>query len=129
MEPGGGSVALDPLRPLLELDRRGIWEIRPPGQRPDHPVALAVNVDVSESDMAKMDVQAFSASVGGAVSSADAEPEDGAGIAGTVDIREEDFEKSQSFWRYLLAAAFLLMASETLLSNGLSRHRVKEGER
>ena len=129
MEPGGGSVALDPLRPLLELDRRGIWEIRPPGQRSDHPVALAVNVDVSESDMAKMDVQAFSASVGGAVSSADAEPEDGAGIAGTVDIREEDFEKSQSFWRYLLAAAFLLMASETLLSNGLSRHRVKEGER
>lgn len=128
MEPGGGSVPLDPLQPLIELDRRGIWEIRPPGQRPDHPLALAVNVDVSESDLSKMDVEAFAVAVGG---SADATAADGAGSGpaeAIVDIREEDYERSQSFWRYLLAAAFLLAASETLLSNGLSRHRVKERE-
>ena len=128
MEPGGGSVPLDPDRPLLDLDRRGIWEIRPPGQRPDHPVALAVNVDVSESDLSQMDVQEFALSIGGAADASQNDP-DAAGAAGTtVDIREEDYEKSQSFWRYLLAAVFLLMASETMLSNGLSRHRVKERE-
>ena len=128
MEPGGGSVPLDPDRPLLDLDRRGIWEIRPPGQRPDHPVALAVNVDVSESDLSQMDVQEFALSIGGAADASQDDP-DAAGATGTtVDIREEDYEKSQSFWRYLLAAVFLLMASETMLSNGLSRHRVKERE-
>ncbi len=128
MEPGGGAVALDPARPLLELDRRGIWEIRPPGQRPDHPLALAVNVDVSESDLSRMDVEAFAVSVGGATGASQTDPAGENPAAGTVDIREEDYEKSQSFWRYLLAAAFLLMASETALSNGLSRHRVKERE-
>ena len=128
MEPGGGAVALDPARPLLELDRRGIWEIRPPGQRPDHPLALAVNVDVSESDLSRMDVEAFAVSVGGAAGASQSNPAGENPSAGTVDIREEDYEKSQSFWRYLLAAAFLLMASETALSNGLSRHRVKERE-
>lgn len=128
MEPGGGAVPLDPDRLLLELDRRGIWEVRPPGQRPDHPLALAVNVDVSESDLTQMDVQAFAVSVGGTATA----PQTGSEAAGapeaTVEIREEDYEKSQSFWRFLLAAAFLLMVSETMLSNGLSRHRVKERE-
>ncbi len=128
MEPGGGSVPLDPDRPLLELDRRGIWEVRPPGQRPDHPLALAVNVDVSESDLTQMDVQAFAVSVGGTATASQTGPEAAGATEATVEIREEDHEKSQSFWRYLLAAAFLLMVSETMLSNGLSRHRVKERE-
>ncbi|MCY4571612.1 MAG: hypothetical protein OXF01_02320, partial [Gemmatimonadetes bacterium] len=128
MEPGGGSVPLDPDRPLLELDRRGIWEIRPPGQRPDNPLALAVNVDVSESDLSRMDVEAFAVSVGGAAGASGNDPAGASPSAATVDVREEDYEKSQSFWRYLLAAVFLLMASETVLSNGLSRHRVKERE-
>ena len=128
MEPGGGSVPLDPLRPLLELDRRGIWEIRPPGRRPDHPLALAVNVDVSESDLSRMDVQAFAVSVGGAADAAADGSTGAVTAAAEVDIEEEDQERSQSFWRYLLAAAFLLMVSETALSNGLSRQRVKEKE-
>ena len=130
MEPGGGSVPLDPVRPLLDLDRRGIWEIRPPGQRPDHPLALAVNVDVAESDLTQMDVQAFAVSVGGAADASDGTPGGATAdaAAAAVDIPEEDRERSQSFWRYLLAAAFLLMVSETALSNGLSRQRVKEKE-
>lgn len=128
MEPGGGSVPLDPDRLLLQLDRRGIWEVRPPGQRPDHPLALAVNVDVSESDLTQMDVQAFAVSVGGTATASQTGSEAAGPPEATVEIREEDYEKSQSFWRYLLAAAFLLMVSETMLSNGLSRHRVKERE-
>lgn len=128
MEPGGGSVPLDEEGGLaLRLHRRGIWEIRPPGQRPDHPPALAVNVDVAESDLTRMDVEAFQAAVGGAAALVD-----GSGrpdVTGeTEEVAGEDFEKSQAFWRYLMAAAFLLMASETMLSNRLSRERIKEGE-
>ena len=128
MEPGGGSVPLDEEGGLaLRLDRRGIWEIRPPGQRPDRPLALAVNVDVAESDLTRLDVEAFQAAVGGAAALTDGS----GGLDGTEETAEvagEDFEKSQAFWRYLLAAAFLLMASETMLSNRLSRERIKEGE-
>lgn len=128
MEPGGGSVPLDEESGLaLRLDRRGIWEIRPPGQRPDHPIALAVNADPAESDLARLDVEAFQAAVGGAAVSANGPggleaTEETAGAAG------EDLEESQAFWRYLVVAAFLLMASETMLSNRLSRQRIKEGE-
>lgn len=122
MEPGGGAVALDPGNSLLRLDKRGIWEIRPPGQRPDHPLALAANVDISESDLLKIDVDEFLAAVGGGTAPELAQ----AGPEATLEVREEDFEKRQSFWRYLLAAAFLLMVSETVLANRLSRDRIKE---
>lgn len=127
MEPGGGSVPLGGGESVLKLDRRGIWEIRPPGQRPDHPLALAVNVDVAESDLTQLDVEAFQAAVGGAATLVDGGGGSGDGEA-AADIAGEDFEKSQAFWRYILAAVFLLMASETMLSNRLSRDRIKEGE-
>ena len=122
MEPGGGAVAVDPLTSLLRLDKRGIWEIRPPGQRPDHPLALAANVDINESDLAKVDVEEFRSAVGGGTV-AELAAEDAEAI---LEVPEEDHEKRQSFWRYLLAAAFLLMVSETVLANRLSRDRIKE---
>jgi len=54
-------------------------------------------------------------------------PELAAGDAEAIlEVPKEDYEKRQSFWRYLLAAAFLLMVSETLLANRLSRDRIKE---
>ena len=59
LDPLGGSTGLDPDSPLLRLDSRGLWEIRSPGERPDHPLALAVNVDLAESDLAKLDLQEF----------------------------------------------------------------------
>ncbi len=128
MEPGGGSVSLDEDVGLtLRLDRSGIWEIRPPGQQPDHPLALAVNVDVAEADLTRMDVEAFQAAVGGAATLADGSS--GSDGTNAIDaVAGQDFEKSQAFWRYLMAAAFLLMASETMLSNRLSRDRIKGGD-
>ncbi|MCY3610915.1 MAG: BatA domain-containing protein [Gemmatimonadetes bacterium] len=122
MEPGGGAVAVDPTTSLLRLDKRGIWEIRPPGQRPDHPLALAANVDVNESDLAKVDVEEFQSAVAGGAA-AELATDDAEAI---LEVPEEDYEKRQSFWRYLLAAAFLLMVSETVLANRLSRDRIKE---
>ena len=122
MEPSGGAVAVDPVTSLLRLEKRGIWEIRPPGQRPDHPLALAANVDVNESDLAKIDVEEFQSAVGGGTAS-ELATDDAEAI---LEVQEEDYERRQSFWRYLLAAAFLLMVSETVLANGLSRDRIKE---
>ncbi|MDE2761390.1 MAG: BatA domain-containing protein [Gemmatimonadota bacterium] len=127
MEPGGGSVALDPETSLLRLDSRGIWEIRPPGERPEHPVAVAANVDVAESDMTRMDIEEFLAAVGGGPGAAEAAGDTTPTNTSTAEPRAEDFEGRQSFWRYLLAAVFLLMVSETVLANRLSRRRT-DGE-
>ena len=127
MEPGGGSVALDPETSLLRLARRGIWEIRPPGERPEHPMALAANVDVTESDMTTMDIEEFLGAVGGEPADGEAEDDTRAADAAAAELQATDFEGRQSFWRYLLAAVFLLMVSETVLANGLSRRRTEGG--
>lgn len=117
MDPHGGSVPLDPDAPLLTLSTRGIWEIRPPGERADHPFALAANVDLAESDLRPMDSEEFAAAVGG-TPAADA-------VAGPAadDVQAGDFEARQSFWRYLAAAAFVLLVLEVVLGNRLSRGR------
>lgn len=175
MEPGGGSVPLDPTTPLLALDVQGVWEIRPPGERPDHPIAVAANVDVAESDLSRLDVEEFAGAIGGGLGTraetaagaavdeagegadeaggpdnaregaadagegaadageraADASGPDRSRSAGppSADLEAEEFEKRQAFWRYLLAAAFLLMVSETILANRLSRFREAGPER
>ena len=126
MEPGGGSVALDAATSLLRLDRRGIWEIRPPGDRLEHPMAVAANVDVTESDLARMDVEEFVGAVGGEPAEGEAADDTTMTDAAALDLQAADFERRQSFWRYLLAAVFLLMVSETVLANRLSRRRIKE---
>lgn len=123
MEPGGGSVPVDPEASLLRLAGRGIWEIRPPGERPEHPMAVAANVDVAESDMTRMDVEEFLGAVGGEPAGAESTSDPASADDATVEPQAADFEGRQSFWRYLLAAVFLLMVSETVLANRLSRQR------
>lgn len=117
MDPHGGSVPLDPDAPLLTLSTRGIWEIRPPGERADHPFALAANVDLAESDLRPMDSEEFAAAVGGTPAA------DGAAGPAADDVQAGDFEARQSFWRYLAAAAFVLLVLEVVLGNRLSRGR------
>ena len=121
LDPDGGSVALDLTDPLLRLNSRGTWEVRSPGQQPDHPLAIAVNVDLAESDLAKLDLEEFLGSIGGG---AGYEGESGEGDV--LEAPAADFEKRQSFWRYMLILAFLLLALETVLANWLSRHAVKQ---
>ena len=127
MAPGGGSVAVDSATSLLRLESRGIWEIRPPGERPEHPMAIAANVDVTESDLARMDIEEFLGAVGGEPGAGEAANDTIAAAASDDELQAADFEGRQSFWRYLLAAAFLLMVSETVLANRLSRRRM-DGE-
>ena len=100
---------------FLELTHQGFYEIHTPGAVIDVPVALAVNADRSESDLATLDPQELASSVTGrAVTER----------LGNLVLHErspEDAEEQQALWRYLLVAALLLLTAETVLSNQLSQ--------
>ena len=81
---------------------------------------IAVNVDLEESNLARIDVEELVAQVG----TATAGPDGGPDFAQATEMRMEDLERRQSLWRWILLAAFSLFVSETLLSNWVSR---KEG--
>jgi hypothetical protein len=105
----------------LELTTPGFYEVRAAAGGPPLQVA-AVNVDRAESDLAAMDPEELVGAVtrlhraGGA-----ARPEPA--------LTTDEQETRQALWRYLLMAAFLLLAAETVLSNRMparARALVKE---
>jgi hypothetical protein len=124
LSPSGASIDLpagdEPH--FLELAEQGFYEIRPPGRTDVRPVAVAVNVDLAEADLAPLDPEEVEASLlsGG-----------GSGAAGTgnperaQELQREDRERRQSLWRWLLLAAFVLLAAETVWANRISRSRVR----
>jgi hypothetical protein len=77
---------------------------------------VAVNVDLAESDLTTVDPEELASTVTGRVGG-----EREAGALPVREIAEEDLERRQSIWWYLLVAAFLLFAAETVVSNRLSR--------
>ncbi len=79
------------------------------------PVAIAVNVDRREADLTPLDAREVVAGVGGSVDGAPI----GSGPQGPESerLRQEDLERRQSLWRYLLIGALALLLVETLLSN------------
>lgn len=118
ISPTGRSIPLpvEETARFLPLEDRGLYEIRPQGANPgDGSYAVAVNVDLAESDLATADAEeliaAFTAGTGAALNAQSQDP----------TIRVEDLERRQSLWRYLLIGAFVLLALETVLSNRLSR--------
>jgi len=119
LAPGGGSILLpagDGPR-YLELKEQGFYEVRPPGTNEPRPLTLAVNVDRSESDLSTMDPDELAAAV------APREPTVQVGSASGIvgEVANKDRERRQSLWRFLLVAAFILLVTETALSNWLSR--------
>jgi hypothetical protein len=97
----------------LELPAPGFYEVRPAAGGTPLQV-VAVNVDRAESDLAWMDPEELAGAVLHAPRGAAApraEP------ALTTD------ESRQALWQYLLMAALLLLATETVLSNRLSPRR------
>ncbi|HUH13724.1 MAG TPA: BatA domain-containing protein [Longimicrobiales bacterium] len=77
---------------------------------------VAVNLDRSESDLSALDPAELVTAVAGAEA-----PEGGARPSAAAALAPETREKRQSVWWYLLAAAFVLLAVETVLSNRLRR--------
>jgi len=103
---------------FLHLDRQGVYEVRPPGDSGVRPLAVAVNVDLGEGDLTKVDAEEVVASVA---------PR---GMEGGDEIRTDtraarlrmaDQERRQSLWRLLIAGAFVLLVTETVVSNWISR--------
>lgn len=117
--PSGQSVRLpagDGPRYLL-LDEHGFYTVRAPGSDPDRPFVIAVNVELEESNLARIDAEELVAQVGTAA----AGPDGGPDFEQATEMRMEDLERRQSLWRWILIAAFSLFVSETLLSNWVSR--------
>jgi len=99
----------------LELSEQGVYEVRNTGANVGRPEALAVNLDPVESDLAPLDPRELVASVTGHATAESAEP------SMAQEMTREEAEKRQSLWWYLLITGIVLLGSETLISNHLSR--------
>ncbi|MEO8260211.1 MAG: BatA domain-containing protein [Acidobacteriota bacterium] len=100
---------------FLELDEQGFYELRSTGAAETRPPAVAVDVDPPESDLSSMDPAEFTAALTGR-----AAPE-AATAAAAEPATPQDLERRQAIWWYLLFGGILLLATETILSNRISR--------
>jgi hypothetical protein len=109
---------------FLNLDERGIYEVRVPGGSYLRSVAVAVNVDPREADLEPLDVEAMLASMMSAAPlDASVASEGGQGAR----LRLEDQERRQSLWRYLLLVVVVVLGLETLISKRMSRTTGERG--
>jgi hypothetical protein len=115
LTPSRERVMLDGEGPdVLELAEQGFYEVRPQGRDAAPAMTVASNVDLSESDLSPMDPQEVVAAAMGRAG--------GAAAPGTNAVTtDQDHERSQRIWWYLLFAGIVLLAVETLLGNRLSR--------
>jgi hypothetical protein len=119
LTPGGGSVALPATSGsrFLELKEQGFYEVRPPGTNPERPFAVAVNVDVTESELETMDPTELAA----AVAPREGSTGMGQGAEMTPEMQARNQERRQSLWRLLMVAGLVLLLAETAISNWISR--------
>jgi len=101
----------------LPLEEHGFYTVRQPGSDPDRPFVLAVNVDLEESNLTRIDPEELVAQI----ESPTAVPQAGPAFNEATELRREDQERRQSLWRWLLVAALGLFIFETGLSNWVSR--------
>lgn len=114
LSPNGEQKRLTGRAAVVELDAPGFWEIRRFGARGAPERVVAVNVDPSESDLARVPRAEVLAALAPAAETL-AESADAAPLTAT------ERESRQSLWWFLLLAASLLFAAETVLSNRLAR--------
>jgi hypothetical protein len=107
----------------LVLQNAGFYTMRPTGDGEARPLAVAVNVDLGESDPATMDGEEISAALAATVTSGD--PATGGGSA--IQLQRADIERRQSLWRLLLAAVLALLAAETVMANRRSSQAATAG--
>jgi hypothetical protein len=113
--PSGARVSVETEDGALELSEQGFYDVRTQGAAADSVMALASNVDLSESDLTPLDPKELAAAVAGRASG---------GLGGLSDGRPSDEAQAQAqrLWWYLLVAGGLLLAAETMLSNRLSQN-------
>ncbi|MEM7416966.1 MAG: BatA domain-containing protein [Gemmatimonadota bacterium] len=119
LSPSGGSTSLpsgDGPR-YLPLDEHGFYVVRPPGSEPDRPFVIAVNVELEESNLAKIDPQELALQI----EAPSGAPTAGPAFEQAASLQREDLERRQQLWRWMLLAALALFATETAVSNWISR--------
>ena len=103
---------------VVEPVEQGFHEIRPLDGRTRGSRPLAVNLDLAESELARVDAEELVAAMRAA------DTTEAALAASEATLTPEERERRQAAWWYLLAAALILLAAETVLSNRLSRGAV-----
>ena len=101
----------------LPLEEHGFYTVRQPGSDPDRPFVMAVNVDLEESNLGRLDPEELVAQISATESLAT----DEASLTQSVELQREDQERRQSMWRWLLVLALALFIGETAVSNWISR--------
>lgn len=116
--PSGGQTAFaaSERSRVVELSEQGFYEIRDRSGREATPQVVAVNVDVSESDLTPLDPEEMVAAITGSARSDRATSQRAA-----ERLTPQEQERRQALWRYLLMAGLALLAAETMVSNRLSR--------
>jgi Aerotolerance regulator N-terminal/von Willebrand factor type A domain len=115
LTPSGERVALDGEGPdVLELAEQGFYEIRAQGRDAGPALTVASNLDLAESDLAPMDPQDVVAGATGRAGGAVAE-------GSNATVTDQDQERNQRLWWYLLFAGIVILAVETFIGNRLSR--------
>jgi hypothetical protein len=99
---------------FIDLQEQGFYEIRDTDAPGTDPVLVAVNVDLSESNLEQVDPQELVAIVTGRAAGDRSVTEE-------RELRPEDLERRQTLWWYLLIGALGFLATETVMSNRLSR--------
>src|SRR5215468_3741712 len=92
----------------------GFYRLRYPGNSD----FTAVNLDGKESDLTRLDVEAFVAATTGA------DPKAADGAAAKERLSKEEIESRQRVWRLLLIAALLLFITEAVLARRTKMARV-----
>ena len=105
---------------FLALEEQGLYEIHDATVPGDRLLTLAVNVDLSESDLTTVDPQELASAVTGRAGG----DREAAGAAART-FSSEDLERRQGIWWYLLVIAFCLLVGETVVSNRLSRRALE----
>lgn len=119
LSPNGGNVTLpagDGPR-YLPLEEHGFYTVRQPGTDPDRPFIIAVNVDLEESNLGRVEADELALQIEAPTVVDDGSPR----LTQAVELQREDQERRQSLWRWLLVAALALFTLETVISNWVSR--------
>ena len=115
--PSGDRLAIpDRTAGVIELRDPGFYEVRA-GDKDPSPLTVASNVDLREADMTPVDPQEVAAGATGRAG--------GAAAAGAnATYTNEERERTQRVWWYVLVAGLALLALETLMANRLGNVRV-----
>lgn len=115
--PSGSRAPLSAAGPRIELDEPGFYLVRRLDGADREALALAVNLDVGESDLTAFDRDEIVAAL------TPLEGSDPEQVAAGVTLTPAERERRQGLWWYLLVAVVLLLAAETAVA--YHQHRVR----